>query len=68
MASGTLLTYLDVSLGLRAGGSPGETSHGELLIAALMILAVGFVDDTRSIGPRVKLLGQTMAVLALYLK
>ena len=32
-----------------------------------MILVVGFVDDTRSLGPRVKLLGQALAVLALYL-
>ena len=28
---------------------------------------MGFIDDTRSIGPRVKLLGQALAVLALYL-
>ena len=27
----------------------------------------GFVDDTRSLGPRTKLLGQALAVLALYL-
>ena len=33
----------------------------------LIILVVGFVDDTRSIGPRVKLLGQALAVLTLYL-
>ena len=32
-----------------------------------MILLVGFVDDTRSLGPRVKLLGQALAVLILYL-
>ena len=38
-----------------------------ILIAALIILIVGFVDDTRSIGPRVKLLGQALAVLTLYL-
>ena len=41
--------------------------HWSLLIAALVILVVGFVDDTRSLGPRVKLLGQALAVLALYL-
>src|SRR5947209_9030811 len=29
-----------------------------VLAAALIVLAVGFVDDTRSISPRVKLLGQ----------
>ncbi len=36
------------------------------MVAALGILAVGFVDDTRSIGPRVKLLGQAASVMALY--
>jgi UDP-GlcNAc:undecaprenyl-phosphate/decaprenyl-phosphate GlcNAc-1-phosphate transferase len=36
-------------------------------VAALIILAVGFVDDTRSLSPRVKLLGQALAVLTLYL-
>ncbi len=66
VASGTLLTYLDVSLGLRAGGMGASSSHGSLLLAALVILAVGFVDDTRSIGPRMKLLGQATAVVALY--
>ena len=38
-----------------------------ILVAALIVLAVGFVDDTRSLGPRVKLLGQATAVMALYL-
>jgi UDP-GlcNAc:undecaprenyl-phosphate GlcNAc-1-phosphate transferase len=37
-----------------------------ILVAALAVLVVGFVDDTRSIGPRVKLSGQAVAVLALY--
>ena len=66
VASAMLLTYVDASLGLRAVGGITLSSHGSLLIAALVILAVGFVDDTRSIGPRVKLLGQAAAVLALY--
>jgi UDP-GlcNAc:undecaprenyl-phosphate GlcNAc-1-phosphate transferase len=35
-------------------------------LAALVILIVGFIDDTRSVGPRVKLLGQALAVLTLY--
>ena len=38
-----------------------------ILSAALIVLVVGFVDDTRSLGPRVKLLGQALAVLILYL-
>ena len=38
-----------------------------MLVAGLIILVVGFIDDTRSLGPRTKLLGQALAVLALYL-
>ena len=38
-----------------------------MLLAALIILVVGIVDDTRSLGPRTKLFGQAFAVLALYL-
>ncbi|MHB1556979.1 MAG: MraY family glycosyltransferase [Isosphaeraceae bacterium] len=67
VACGTMLTYLDASLGERAGAGVSMASHGALLVAALVILVVGFIDDTRSIGPRVKLLGQAAAVLALYL-
>jgi UDP-GlcNAc:undecaprenyl-phosphate GlcNAc-1-phosphate transferase len=45
-----------------------ELSHAwTILVAALIILAVGFIDDTRSIGPRMKLAGQALAVLTLYL-
>jgi UDP-GlcNAc:undecaprenyl-phosphate/decaprenyl-phosphate GlcNAc-1-phosphate transferase len=35
-------------------------------LAAMIVLAVGVVDDTREMGPRVKLLGQASAVLVLY--
>ena len=35
-------------------------------IAALIVLAVGIVDDTREMRPRLKLLGQATAVLVLY--
>jgi len=38
-----------------------------VLSAALIVLMVGFVDDTRTIGPRAKLLGQVLAVIVLYL-
>ncbi len=34
--------------------------------SAALILIVGFVDDTRSLSPRIKLLGQALAVLLLY--
>jgi UDP-GlcNAc:undecaprenyl-phosphate/decaprenyl-phosphate GlcNAc-1-phosphate transferase len=38
-----------------------------VLVAALIVLTVGLVDDTRTLGPRAKLLGQALAVLVLYL-
>ena len=38
-----------------------------VLIAALMVLGLGFVDDTRSVGPRLKLIAQAIAVMVLYL-
>ena len=66
VASATLLTYLDVSLGLRAGGRRASSSHGCAAARGAGDPRVGFVDDTRSIGPRMKLLGQATAVLALY--
>ena len=37
-----------------------------VFVAGVIILAVGFTDDVRSISPRTKLLGQTVAVLVLY--
>jgi UDP-GlcNAc:undecaprenyl-phosphate GlcNAc-1-phosphate transferase len=37
-----------------------------VLVASLIVLAVGFLDDTRSLGPRMKLLGQFLAVVVLY--
>jgi UDP-GlcNAc:undecaprenyl-phosphate GlcNAc-1-phosphate transferase len=35
-------------------------------LAAMIVLAVGVVDDTREMGPRLKLMGQASAVLVLY--
>ncbi len=67
VAAATSLTHLDQSMGFGSVAGLQIRDHWSLLIAALVILVVGFVDDTRSIGPRVKLLGQAMAVLALYL-
>jgi UDP-GlcNAc:undecaprenyl-phosphate GlcNAc-1-phosphate transferase len=40
---------------------------GSVLAAALIVLLIGFVDDTRALGPRIKLLGQSLAVLVLWL-
>src|SRR4051812_15134110 len=38
-----------------------------VLAASSIVLAIGFVDDTRALGPRIKLLGQSLAVLVLYI-
>jgi len=67
IGAGVLLPHLSgwssgISLNL-----PDLTHEWSILIAALIVLAVGFIDDTRSLGPRVKLLGQAAAVMALYL-
>ena len=40
--------------------------QGSVLLAASIVLAIGVVDDTRSMAPRAKLLGQATAVLVLY--
>jgi UDP-GlcNAc:undecaprenyl-phosphate GlcNAc-1-phosphate transferase len=38
-----------------------------VLVASMIVLLIGFVDDTRSIGPRTKVLGQALAAVVLYL-
>ena len=67
VAAGTILTFLHEPFRDRAIGELGSQHHWSVLVAVLVILAVGFIDDTRSLGPRTKLLGQALAVLALYL-
>src|SRR5262249_22537803 len=67
VGSATLLTHLDQSFGFRAVGALELNDHWWVMIAALTVLVVGFIDDTRSLGPRMKLLGQAIAVLTLYL-
>ena len=66
VAAGTILTLLNGPLRERAGGEIGAHYHWPVLLAAIVILIVGFIDDTRSVGPRLKLLGQALAVLCLY--
>ncbi len=61
------LTCLHEPFRNRAIGEFATQHQWSVLVAGLIILAVGFVDDTRSLGPRSKLLGQALAVLALYL-
>ena len=67
VAAGTILTQLHDPLRQRAVGEFSSHLHWSLLVATLIILVVGFIDDTRSLSPRVKLLGQALAVLTLYL-
>ncbi len=67
IAAGTVLPHLSGSSRFVSLPLPDLHHEWAILSAALIILVVGFVDDTRSIGPRVKLLGQALAVLTLYL-
>jgi UDP-GlcNAc:undecaprenyl-phosphate GlcNAc-1-phosphate transferase len=67
VAAGTIATHLHEPLRDRAVGEFGAPLHWSLLLAAIVILIVGFIDDTRSLGPRIKLLGQALAVLTLYM-
>ena len=64
VATGTILTHFNDSL-----RSPSALGTASICAApgGRVILVVGFVDDTRSLGPRMKLLGQALAVLTLYL-
>lgn len=64
VVAGTVLPHLHESLGSRAIGATSAYYHWPVLLAAVVILTLGFIDDTRSLGPRMKLLGQALAVLA----
>jgi UDP-GlcNAc:undecaprenyl-phosphate GlcNAc-1-phosphate transferase len=55
--------YLDAWDGL----SLWLTQEWPVLAASLIVLSLGFVDDTRGVGPRLKLIGQATAVLVLFL-
>jgi UDP-GlcNAc:undecaprenyl-phosphate/decaprenyl-phosphate GlcNAc-1-phosphate transferase len=67
VAVGVLVTLTYAPLRERAAVELATSHHWPILVAALVVLFVGFIDDTRSVGPRMKLLGQGLAVLALYL-
>ncbi len=67
IAAGTVFPHFSGSSRFVGLSLPDLHHEWVILSAALIILVVGFVDDTRSIGPRVKLLGQALAVLTLYL-
>jgi UDP-GlcNAc:undecaprenyl-phosphate GlcNAc-1-phosphate transferase len=67
VAAGMLFTQIYEPLRHGTIGEFGAHPQWSLLLAAIVILVVGFVDDTRSLGPRIKLAGQALAVLTLYL-
>jgi UDP-GlcNAc:undecaprenyl-phosphate GlcNAc-1-phosphate transferase len=67
VAAGTIVPTLAESSRFPSVGGFEPRHHWSLLLAVLIILLIGFVDDTRSLGPRFKLAGQTLAVLLLYL-
>jgi UDP-GlcNAc:undecaprenyl-phosphate/decaprenyl-phosphate GlcNAc-1-phosphate transferase len=67
IGAGILLPHIAGWSGHISLNLPDLTHEWSILIAALTVLAVGYFDDTRSLGPRVKLLGQATAVVALYL-
>jgi UDP-GlcNAc:undecaprenyl-phosphate GlcNAc-1-phosphate transferase len=67
VAAGTILPHLSGSSQFISLILPDLRHEWVILSAALLVLLVGFIDDTRSIGPRAKLLGQALAVLVLYL-
>lgn len=67
IAAGTVLPHLSGSSRFVHLFLPDLQHEWVILTAAFIVLIVGFVDDTRSIGPRVKLLGQALAVLILYM-
>ena len=57
---GTILTLLHEPFRHRAIGEFDTQHHWSVLVAVLIVLVVGFIDDTRSLGPRTKLLGQRL--------
>ena len=67
IAAGIMVPHLSPSSPFISLSLPDLHHEWAILTAAVIILFVGFLDDTRSLGPRVKLFGQSLAVLALFL-
>ena len=69
LAFGLLVGVVLVSLGGYldpwSGFAEWWSRQWSVLAASSIVLAVGFLDDTRNLGPRIKLLGQSSAVLVL---
>src|SRR4051794_6743911 len=69
LAFGLAVGVVLVSLGGYLDSWPGFEEwwarQWSVLAASLIVLLIGFVDDTRALGPRIKLLGQSVAVVVL---
>jgi UDP-GlcNAc:undecaprenyl-phosphate GlcNAc-1-phosphate transferase len=68
---GLMISLLVVALHWDWGGSWPDSAafwsrQWSVLFAALLILAVGSIDDARGLGPRLKLIAQGTTVLVLY--
>lgn len=66
VGAGIIFTVLHEPFKLQTASEFRPHQNWPVLIAGLIILAVGFTDDIRSLSPRMKLLGQAAAVLVLY--
>jgi UDP-GlcNAc:undecaprenyl-phosphate GlcNAc-1-phosphate transferase len=70
LAFGIALAALPFFLGLHASGLAGiETwtgPHAAVALAAVIVLVLGVLDDTRGLAPRTKLLVQAAAAIVLY--
>ena len=67
IAAGIVLVGFGGNLNDWPGFAEWWARQESVLIAALLVLVIGFIDDTRSMGPRIKLAGQAVAVVVLYL-
>lgn len=71
LAVGLGAGVLPVAFGFLARDWPGATEwwtrQWSVVIAAIIVIAVGAYDDARGIRPRFKLLGQAAAVLVLFI-
>ncbi|MDR3635002.1 MAG: MraY family glycosyltransferase [Isosphaeraceae bacterium] len=66
LGAGVLLVAVGRFLEATPDASEWWSRQWAVFFAALIVLGVGFIDDTRGMSPRVKLLGQASAVLVLY--
>jgi UDP-GlcNAc:undecaprenyl-phosphate GlcNAc-1-phosphate transferase len=66
LAVGVTLVSLGGYLDTWSGFNDWWSRQWSVLVASMIVLLIGFVDDTRALGPRIKLLGQSLAVAVLY--